>query len=211
VNYKWNNLSVNNCWKNDLCHAQCRCPKRLAKKEICWVVENKFYWLQIVMMEVQTWLNKKSRMKTENQGLRQCENENILCFRLSVLRISNGKWRDHIAGHFRLLAVMKCQKANKQTHAHRSCLHGPTSLTRPPLFTLRISCQILHITTDSRKMLKVHAWTLTVDSNHLSHSARGLYSNVLCLPTSIGCEELLSGLLRWNIVRVWMHCWHLVD
>jgi hypothetical protein len=27
VNYKWNNLSVNNCWKNDL---------RLAKTIVCW-------------------------------------------------------------------------------------------------------------------------------------------------------------------------------
>ena len=35
VSYKWNNLSVNNCWKNDLCHAQSRCPKRLDKTIVC--------------------------------------------------------------------------------------------------------------------------------------------------------------------------------
>ena len=35
VNYKWNNLSVNNSWKNDLCHGQSRCPNRLAKT-IVW-------------------------------------------------------------------------------------------------------------------------------------------------------------------------------
>ena len=43
-NYKWNNLSVNNCWKNYLCHVQSRCPNQLAKiivceQEICGVVE----------------------------------------------------------------------------------------------------------------------------------------------------------------------------
>ena len=27
---QWNNLSVNNCWKNYLCHAHSRCPDRLA-------------------------------------------------------------------------------------------------------------------------------------------------------------------------------------
>ena len=32
---QWNNLSVNNCWKADLCHAQSRCPNRLAKTIIC--------------------------------------------------------------------------------------------------------------------------------------------------------------------------------
>lgn len=46
VNYKWNNLSVNNGWKNYLCHAQSRCPNRLAKtivclQEICGVVEKR--------------------------------------------------------------------------------------------------------------------------------------------------------------------------
>ena len=35
VNYTWNNLSVNNCWKNNLCHAQNRCPNRLAQTIVC--------------------------------------------------------------------------------------------------------------------------------------------------------------------------------
>ena len=35
VNWKWNNLSVNNCWKNYLCHAQSRCPNRLTKTIVC--------------------------------------------------------------------------------------------------------------------------------------------------------------------------------
>ena len=35
INYKWNNLSVNNCCKNYLCHAQSRCPNRLAKTIVC--------------------------------------------------------------------------------------------------------------------------------------------------------------------------------
>ena len=35
VNYKWNNLSVNNCGKNYLCHAQSRCPNRVAKNIVC--------------------------------------------------------------------------------------------------------------------------------------------------------------------------------
>ena len=34
VNYDWNNLSVNNCWENYLCHAQSRCPNRLAKTSL---------------------------------------------------------------------------------------------------------------------------------------------------------------------------------
>jgi hypothetical protein len=39
VNYKWNNLSVKNCWNNYLCHAQSRCPNWLAKTIVCGVVE----------------------------------------------------------------------------------------------------------------------------------------------------------------------------
>ena len=35
VNYKWNNLSINNYWKNDVWHAQSRCPNRLAKTIVC--------------------------------------------------------------------------------------------------------------------------------------------------------------------------------
>ena len=35
VNYKLNNLSVNNCWKNYLCHAQSRCLNRLTKTIVC--------------------------------------------------------------------------------------------------------------------------------------------------------------------------------
>ena len=34
-NNKWNNLSVNNCCKNDFCHAQSRCPNRLVKTIVC--------------------------------------------------------------------------------------------------------------------------------------------------------------------------------
>ena len=35
LNYKWNNLSVNSCWKNDLCRTQSRCPNRLDKTIVC--------------------------------------------------------------------------------------------------------------------------------------------------------------------------------
>jgi hypothetical protein len=35
VHCKLNNLSVNNFWKNNLCHAQSRCPNQLSKTTVC--------------------------------------------------------------------------------------------------------------------------------------------------------------------------------
>ena len=44
VNNIISEMSVNNCWKDDLCHVQSRCPNRLSKtivgyQYICGVVE----------------------------------------------------------------------------------------------------------------------------------------------------------------------------